>query len=286
MKLLKATTEEVCEFNEVELLQMENDFLKDELELQDTIHSLELMETVLKCIEQEGEVSKSVEIMFGDSVENKASFKEELEVAYEVFIKDKFDLNFETDKLVKVANMLQNKRKQAKAYLDENFNRIEYPVTCKMFKGGPTLLRYINDQLYVLIEKMNSKDVNSMTKEECRECILDFINLGRDVTKDFKDKYNDKIVIEKESIKNKEDAYRFAENDTKDVTKEIYIVIDNLKGLIQKFRRIAEKAETNSTDKYVAQLARGFFFMVRQEGYAHLQCVSSLYANMKAQTKA
>lgn len=286
MKLYKAINEQVPTYSEEELLLMENEILRDELKFQENMRSLELMETVLNCIEQEGEVSKSVEIMFGDSVEDKASFKEELEAAYEVFIKDKFDLNLEIDKLVKVANMVQDKTKQAKAYLEENFTRIEYPVTCKVFKGAPTLLRHVNDVLYEFITKMESKGVNSMTKEECRECVLEFVKLARDANKDFNDKYYNKVIVEKQSFKTKADAARMVDLELKDHTKNLFSAIDRLKGLIQKFHLIAQKAETNSADKYVAQFARGLFFMVRQEGYAGLQCVSSLYANMRAQTKA
>ena len=93
MKLLKATTEEVCEFNEVEFLHMENEFLRDELELQDTLHSLELMETVLKCIEQEGEVSKSVEIMFGEG-QDMSTFRDDLQKAYDEAI-EVFNINYD-----------------------------------------------------------------------------------------------------------------------------------------------------------------------------------------------
>lgn len=82
MKLYKAIDEQVPTYSEEELLLVENEILRDELEFRENMRSLELMETVLNCIEQEGEVSKSVEIMFGDSVEDKASFKEELEKEY------------------------------------------------------------------------------------------------------------------------------------------------------------------------------------------------------------
>ena len=129
MKLLKATTEEVCEFNEVELLQMENDFLRDELELQDTLHSLELMETVLKCIEQEGEVSRSIEVMFGEG-QDMSTFKDDLKKAYdeamEGFIRhtdnrnsDKFSMAEQSaDKNLELLNKISK--------LD--MKRVEYPV--------------------------------------------------------------------------------------------------------------------------------------------------------------
>lgn len=93
MKLMKAASEEVCDFNEVEFLQMENDFLRDELELRDSLHSLELMETVLKCIEQEGGVSKSIEVMFGEG-QDMSTFKDDLQKAYDEAM-EAFNINYD-----------------------------------------------------------------------------------------------------------------------------------------------------------------------------------------------
>lgn len=78
MKLYKAIDEQVPELSMEELLQMENDFLRDELEIASLEHDLELCQTVLNCIEQEGEVSKSIEVMFGENFTDMANAKDEL----------------------------------------------------------------------------------------------------------------------------------------------------------------------------------------------------------------
>ena len=78
MKLYKATNEQVPELSMEELLQMENTFLRDELEIASLEHDLELCQTVLKCIEEEGCVSKSIEVMFGESFTDVANAKNEL----------------------------------------------------------------------------------------------------------------------------------------------------------------------------------------------------------------
>ena len=78
MKLNKAIADTTPELSMEELLQMENDFLRDELEIAALEHDLELCQTVLKCIEEEGTVSKSVEIMFGETFTDMANAKDEL----------------------------------------------------------------------------------------------------------------------------------------------------------------------------------------------------------------
>ena len=83
MKLYKAINEQVPELSMEELLQMENDFLRDELEIVSLEHDLELCQTVLKCIEEEGDVSKSIEVMFGESFTDVTNAKDELGVQIE-----------------------------------------------------------------------------------------------------------------------------------------------------------------------------------------------------------
>lgn len=131
MKLLKAINEQVPTYSEEELLLMENGILRDELEFQENMRSLELMETVLNCIDQEGEVSKSVEIMFGDSVEDKASFKEELEAAYENLISNIFDKKHEFSKLERLFDTVAARANQLLQYIRDNESKIKFPVPVK-----------------------------------------------------------------------------------------------------------------------------------------------------------
>lgn len=69
--------------SEEEFLTLENDLLREELDFQDKAHSLELIETVLNCIEKEGAISKSIEIMFGENFSDLSNAKEELKKAYD-----------------------------------------------------------------------------------------------------------------------------------------------------------------------------------------------------------
>ena len=78
--------------SEEEFLTLENDLLREELDFQDKAHSLELIETVLNCIEKEGTISKSIEIMFGENFSDLSNATEELKKAYDTALEGLINL--------------------------------------------------------------------------------------------------------------------------------------------------------------------------------------------------
>lgn len=78
--------------SEEEFLTLENNLLREELDFQDKAHSLELIETVLNCIEKEGTISKSIEIMFGENFSDISNAKEELKKLYDVALEGLINL--------------------------------------------------------------------------------------------------------------------------------------------------------------------------------------------------
>lgn len=82
MQLLKACAEAPVVSNE-ELLMLENEFLRNELELKDIENSIEIYECILDCIEKTGGVDKSLEVMFGENVSSSENFEAEIKAQYE-----------------------------------------------------------------------------------------------------------------------------------------------------------------------------------------------------------
>lgn len=79
MKLLKSGNEN--SFSYEELLELENQFLRDELELQELSNSLEIYEAIIDCLDKEG-VTPALEHMFGENVSCSSSFDKEIREQY------------------------------------------------------------------------------------------------------------------------------------------------------------------------------------------------------------
>lgn len=125
-----------------ELLQFENELLRNELEIASLEHDLELIRTVKDCIIKEGTVTKSVEIMFGENFSSVESALEELESAYNQISNELFDKFFEFSKLLSTVNALEKMIEKAASLKEENFKDVEFPielpVTSKVVKVGKT----------------------------------------------------------------------------------------------------------------------------------------------------
>lgn len=79
MKLFKSGN--VNSFSYEELLELENQFLRDELELQELSNSLEIYEAIIDCLDKEG-VTPALEHMFGENVSCSSSFDKEIREQY------------------------------------------------------------------------------------------------------------------------------------------------------------------------------------------------------------
>lgn len=115
-----------------ELLKLENDLLRDHIDLSNQNHELELIETVLSCIDQEGSVSKSLEIMFGETVEDMSTFDafclEQYLCAVEGFIKNAFNEDLDDSKNDIVIDKLRKGIKKVKELVVAKGKDITYPI--------------------------------------------------------------------------------------------------------------------------------------------------------------
>ena len=111
-----------------ELLSFENDMLRDFIDLSERNHNLELVETVL----EEGTVSKSLEIMFGESVEDMSTFDtfcmEQYLCAVEGFIKNSFNESLDDSRIDIVVDKLRKGIKRVKALIQSRGKNITYPI--------------------------------------------------------------------------------------------------------------------------------------------------------------
>lgn len=70
------------EFSELEILKMENEYLRDEFRIQELEKSLEIYEAIFDCVKKTGGITKSLEIMFGENVSSSENMLEELKIQY------------------------------------------------------------------------------------------------------------------------------------------------------------------------------------------------------------
>ena len=115
-----------------ELLSFENDMLRDFIDLTERNHDLELVEAVVDCIDEEGTVSKSLEIMFGESVEDMSTFDtfcmEQYICAAEGFIKNSFNEALDDSKNDIVIDKLRKGIKRVKELIQSRGKNITYPI--------------------------------------------------------------------------------------------------------------------------------------------------------------
>lgn len=128
MKLNKAIVDTTPELSMEELLQMENDFLRDEIEIAALEHDLELCQTVLKCIEEEGTVSKSVEIMFGETFTDMSNAKDELSSHIESISNELLDKLTEWNKTKDVFGKLDAMISRLTKLTVEDVKDLKYPL--------------------------------------------------------------------------------------------------------------------------------------------------------------
>jgi len=130
MKLDSAIPQAEPSLTEKEFLQMENQFLQDELEFQELCNSFELIETIKDCIRKEGGVSSSLEIMFGENWSNNSVALEDLEKAEEGlldFFKKKDSMESAEGRLSLISSMLQ----KIKSVKLEDIKDLKYPRVAK-----------------------------------------------------------------------------------------------------------------------------------------------------------
>ena len=143
MKLNKAIADTTPELSMEEFLQMENDFLRDEIEIAALEHDLELCQTVLKCIEEEGTVSKSVEIMFGETFTNMANAKDELSSHIESISNELLDKRTETRKTIAVFDQMDKMIGFISRLTMDDLRYLKFPLPQDVFSKFIRLFNFL-----------------------------------------------------------------------------------------------------------------------------------------------
>lgn len=211
MKLMKSTSAPCI--TEEQVLVIENEFLRDEIEFASLEHDLELCQTVLKCIEEEGCVSKSVEVMFGESFTDIANAKAELEQHVESISNELLDKLTEWNKTKDVFGIMDAMvDKFAKLTVDDVKN-LKYPldglitdrirrvinffdICSKLESTGPETEEEFKKsvaQLKELFGKVGSHNVNAEVRDEVEmktpEQLIDTIKRCKTYLNAFKDNF-------------------------------------------------------------------------------------------------
>ena len=130
MKLDSAIPQAEPSLTEKEFLQMENQFLQDELEFQELYHSLELIETIKDCIRKEDRVSSSLESMFGENWSDKSVALKDLEKAEEGlldFFRKGVNIAAQTARYATVDRMIQTTREKIEKIKKADLTKVKYP---------------------------------------------------------------------------------------------------------------------------------------------------------------
>lgn len=145
--------------SDLDLLKMENEFLRDELKFQEAEQSIELIQTIIHCIKEEKEVSPSLEIMFGENWNDKNTALLELESALEGFLKDTFNTATSAVKSNAVL-MLINKRLDTLEEILKKKDPQEKVELDMYFHGFHDAMKHIFEALHELGElfKANKKE--------------------------------------------------------------------------------------------------------------------------------
>ena len=155
MKLSSAFNAEPAVFTDEELLQFENEFLRDQIEIQELENSIELMETLKACIEKEGGVSSSIEVMFGENFSSKENalteLNEQLTAAYE----SAFNKDFQLAKNVAVKQAVNTMIEKLNSITMDDLKKLKYPVTINISKRS-IQLGYVLDAMEETVKLCNS----------------------------------------------------------------------------------------------------------------------------------
>lgn len=186
MKLNKAIVE--SEFSMRDILQMENEFLYNELEFQEMIHSFELVQTIIDCIHEEGYVSQSLKNMFGENWTDSETILEDLEQSSEKL----FDLFKKSDSttpefFIGKLNEMFSKINKIKNISLQQAEKLTYPINVKYIVYNERELESIcadfnriNDEYVSLSRTNDSKDIAHLKKiaSELKESIPDRLRRG------------------------------------------------------------------------------------------------------------
>lgn len=131
MKIASAIRTEAT-YSEEDLLRIENEFLRDELEIQELMHSIELMETIKDCIAKEGGVSSSIEVMFGENFSSKENTAKELDEQINLACESAFNKVLEAAKNESVKAAFFSMVDKIKSITKDDLKNVQFPLTITM----------------------------------------------------------------------------------------------------------------------------------------------------------
>ena len=131
MKIASAIRTEAT-YSDEDLLRIENEFLRDELEIQELMHSIELMETIKDCIAKEGGVSSSIEVMFGENFSSKENTPKELDEQINLACESAFNKVLEAAKNESVKAAFFSMVDKIKSITKDDLKNVQFPLTITM----------------------------------------------------------------------------------------------------------------------------------------------------------
>lgn len=196
MQLLKACAESPVVSNE-ELLMLENEFLRNELELKDIENSIEIYECILDCIEKTGGVDKSLEVMFGENVSSSENFEAEIKAQYESACEAAYSMAFAKAKTSEIWKRLDAAIDRFMKLSNSDLEKVKYPIhfefSPRQEKIGTAIDFVMND----IIPKMEHIIQHGKpTDEEAKKYDIEFDKIGEKFNEYVKNIKADPITIE------------------------------------------------------------------------------------------
>lgn len=236
MKLHKAVDNTATSYLDEELLILENEFLRDELSFQEDMRQLELMETVLKCIEEEGTVSKSLEIMFGETIVNKDMFKIELKTVISDVSNELFNRQTEKAKTESLNKLFKSYIQKLKSMKVSDFAGTKFPLEPVMSKRIIKAVNAIHD-----IEDMDFgiDDLNDVTIEKLEKILEKYKRAIRKASDEIPEYAREDVVV-----KSAEELIKF-------IRDFIDLFSDTAEDMRSGYMKIYKNILTNNTDDQV-----------------------------------
>lgn len=197
MQLLKAVASTEPEISNEELLMLENEFLRNELELKDIENSIEIYECILDCIEKTGGVGKSLEVMFGENVSSSENFEAEIKAQYDSACEVAYSMAFAKQKTSEIWKRLDAAIDRFMKLSNSDLEKVRYPIrfefSPRQEKIGTAIEFVMNDIIPKMEHIINHGKPND---EEAKKYDIEFDKIGEKFNEFVKDIKSDPITIE------------------------------------------------------------------------------------------
>lgn len=197
MQLLKAVVSTEPEISNEELLMLENEFLRDELELKDIENSIEIYECILDCIEKTGGVDKSLEVMFGENITSSENFEAEIKAQYESACESAYSMVFAKQKTSDMAKKLDEVIKQVTSLSKADLEKVKFPIKIEFTVRESKMDKMVDHFFgYVLPEMRRFIDRGASDAESISALDKKFDEIGLEIEESLKSAKPETIVVE------------------------------------------------------------------------------------------